>query len=212
MAVLAFGAVGCGSNDVWVYWDNTGQDRMVVTVDGQEGPTIAPGKFEVVKYPPGKRRFRVESGGLMLFEGPKELKPSDKWGVCRKYMFNPCGRNRYVTYTAKYGSTRFEGLLKAALRPDDREGALGAAYRELAQELKLLPADDWIDVGDVQYVLESPPDQVRTKYSTATRTVLMRVTRPDYALLESAQQKTSPSEQDLEALAEAVERVLDAAP
>jgi hypothetical protein len=212
--VLAFAVAGCGSNEVWVYFDNTGADEMVVTVDGQEGLTVAAGTFQVLKCPPGKKACKVECGGVLLFEGSKVLKPSDKWGACRKYVFNPYARNRYVAYTVKYGSSAFAGLLRAALQrpPEDRASELRAAYQELAKELQLLPVDEWTDAGTIPYVLESPPDQVRTKYSTTTRTALTRVSSQDYALLESARDRPDPSEQDLQALADVVERVLDAAP
>ena len=214
LAVLPLGGVaGCGNGDVWIYVDNTTTEPITVTVEDKKEATVAPDKFEIVKCQPGKKRFLIERGTSVLYSGTKDIKESEKWGTARKYLFNPDGRNCYVTYVVKYGSSRLEGLIQAALESQsDRAGAVRAAYAKLSKEVTLHPSDLWIDISAAQYVLIPPPDSVRTKSSTATRTALTRVERRDYAKLEAALGKRDPTERDLEDLDEAIEIVLDSAP
>lgn len=49
--------------------------------------------------------------------------------------------------TAHYGSSPFAGLFKPG-QPGDREGALRAAYKELAAEVKLMPPTAWFEIRD----------------------------------------------------------------
>jgi hypothetical protein len=212
--LLLVGASGCGSPDVWVYVDNGDRDPMTVTVDGKKEATIRPGQFALLKFPPGKKKFHVESGGSVLFTGTKDLQESDKWGTARKYLFNPDNRHRYVTYVVKYGHSRLEGLVNWAVEnsQSDPGGVTRVAYAKLSREVTLHPVTPWIDVSAAQYVLTAPPDSVRTKRSSATRTALTRVERADYDELESALGKKNPTERDLEKLVEAVETIEDKAP
>src|SRR5262245_65734274 len=78
-------AAGCSltPRDVWVFVDNAGGKPMVVTVDGTEAATIAPGDFAKLVYPPGEHRFRITSGEQELCDLVKNLVKSDRVGVCR---------------------------------------------------------------------------------------------------------------------------------
>jgi hypothetical protein len=218
MLLLAFGSVGCGvlgpSGDVWVYIDNGGDQPMVVTVDGNEEVTIAPGQFEKVAYPPGEKRFHVRCGDKVLFDGTQDLQPSDQIGVGRRYFFNPDNRNRYVILAVKYGSSRFDGLLETYLKgsPEDPQSARRAAYQELVKDVKLLPSTPWFKVPARAYVLTPLPEFVVTRGYTERRTVLTRVDPKDYAFIEAAKANQNPSENDLNALVEVVERVQDSEP
>jgi hypothetical protein len=214
LAVLLLGgAAGCPGNDVWVYVDNGGKEPMVVTVDGEEAATIAPGDFEKLVCQPGERRFHVRCGNDVLFDGTKDLVKSDKLGVGRRYFFNPNHRNRYVTYEVKYGSNPFEGLVESAIGGQaDRRAKVRYAYQKLANEVKLLPSEAWFEVPVGAYLLTMPPEVVMTRGYSEKRTVLTRVDPKDYAFLEAARDNQDPSEGDLKALEEVVERVLDSEP
>jgi hypothetical protein len=214
LAVALLGAAaGCPGNDVWVYVDNGRDEPMVVTVDGQEAASLSPGDFAKLVCPPGEHRFLVRCGQQVLFDGTQDLVKSDKLGVGRRYFFNPDHRNRYATFDVKYGHSPFEGMLESAIgsRADDR-GRLRYAYKKLAAEVKLLPADTWFEVPVGAYVLESPPEWVTTRGYSERRTVLAHVEPRDYAFLEAARAREEPTEHDLKALAEVVERVCDSGP
>ena len=214
LAVLLLGGVaGCGDGNVWVYVDNTGTAPLVVSVDGKPEATVAPGTFDVIKTPPGKKRIQAERNGSVVYSGTRELKEAEKWGTTRKYLFDPDGRSRYVTYTVKYGSSRFEGMIEAALASQGNEaGMIRVAYKKLSDQVTLHPPDSWIDISRAQYVLTAPPQSVSSRSSTETRTGLTRVPRETYAKLESALGRRDPNERDLAALADAIEDVWDAAP
>jgi hypothetical protein len=209
--VLAFGAVGCGSNNVWVYVDNGGQEPMVVTVDGKEEAAIAPGEFAKLEFEPGEKHFHVHSGDKVLFDGTKDLVKSDKLGVCRRYFFNPDNHNRYAIYTVQYGESPLEGLFDRLSDQSgaDRQSTIRTAYQKLAKEIEVQPSDPWFEITASCYVLSSPPEMVVTRGYTERRKVLTRVDRKDYDLLKAARSKENPTEEDLDALAEVVDRVSD---
>jgi hypothetical protein len=214
LIVLALGSVGCGGGGVWVYVDNGGDEPMVVTVDGHEEATVAPGQCEKIVCQPGERQLQIRCGANVLFEGAKNLPESDSIGVSRRYLFNPDNRNRYRTYVVKYGSSPFEGLFKA--REDSLSGTpqsqIHSVYKKLAAEPQLLPPDAWFEVPRGAYVLQDAPQVVVTRGYTERRTVLARVDPKDYAFIAAARENKNPSEDDLDDLAEVVERVLDATP
>jgi hypothetical protein len=212
LIAVAFGSMGCASNDVWVYVDNAGKKPMVVTVDGKEEANIAPGEFETLKFEPGVRRFHIQCGDKVLFNDTKDLKQSDTLGMGRRYFFNPDKRNRYATYSVKYGSSPLDGMFDKLATAADREGQLRYAHQKLLKEVTLLPSGGWFEVPNGAYVLTNPPEFVTTRGMTERRTVLTRIAPKDYAFLEAASKKTNPSERDVEALSDVVERVLDSEP
>lgn len=209
--VLAFASAGCGSNNVWVYVDNGGQEPMGVTVDGSAETTIAPGEFTRLEFEPGEKHFRVRCGDKVLFDSTKDLVQSDKLGVSRRYFFNPDGHNRYAIYTVQYGSSPFEGLFDRLREQSsaDRQSAIRSAYRKLAKEIELPPPDPWFEITVSCYVLTQPPEVVVTRGYTERRKVLTRVDVKDYDLLKAARDKEDPTEEDLDALADVVDRVSD---
>jgi hypothetical protein len=219
MMPLVFGSVGCGvlgpNGNVWVYIDNGGDQSMVVTVDGQEEEvTIAPDQFEKIECPAGERRFCVRCGDKTLFDGTQDLQSSDQIGVVRRYFLNPDHRNRYVILTVKYGGSRLDGLLETYLKgsPEDPQSARRAAYQKLANQAQLLPSTPWFEVPVGAHVLTPLPKVVVTRGYSERRTVLTRVDPKDYAFIEAARANQNPSADDLKALTEVVERVLDSEP
>ena len=218
MMGLVCGGAGCGvlgpDGNVWVYIDNAGKKPMVVAVDGNEEVTIASGEFEKLTLPPGEKRFHIQCGDKVVFDGTKDLQTSEHVGVGRRYLFNPDNRHRYVTYEVKYGSSPVEGLVKSWLEgpPEDRQSARRSAYKKIAAQVKLLPADPWFEVPGGAYVLTPPPEVVMTRGYTERRTVMARVARKDFKFLESAAKNANPTEEDLDELEEVVERILSSDP
>jgi len=214
--IVAIGGVGLymSGGGVYIYVDNGGKEPMVVTIDGKEEATIAPGQFAKIECQPGERRLQVRCGQEILFDDIKDLQKLDKLGANRRYFFNPDNRNRYRTYTIKYGSSPLEGLLQfeRGTPSADRRNAIRAACRELVAEAKLLPPDSWFEVPDGAYVLTKAPEYVATKRFTETRTVMTRVDPQDYAFIVKARENKDPSEDDLNALLEVVDRVLESEP
>jgi hypothetical protein len=216
LCVVLVGVVGLLSTgrDVWIYVDNGGSERMVVTLDGKEEASIAPGEFALIKCQPGEKRIQVQCGDKVLFDGVKDLQLSDALGASRRYLFNPDNRNRYLTYTVKYGSSPLEGLFTTAEDdlPDNRQSTTRADYQKLAAEVDLLPPDAWFEVPAGAYVLTPAPEFVTTSAYTEKRTVLTRVNPGDYTFLAAAREKQDPTEEDLDVLDEVLERVLGAQP
>jgi hypothetical protein len=209
MLLLCSAATGCANGDIWIYVDNGSKETMVVTVDGNEAATIPPGKFEKIECPAGERRFHIECGKRVVFDGTKNLLPSDQVLVTRRYFFNPDNRNRYLIYTVKYGSSPLEGLINAEGGSGDRESQIRAAYKKLCGEVKLLPTDAWFEVPTGTYVFAKPPEGVVTRGYTERRYFMTRVERKDYAFLEAAKKKTSPKERDLQALEDLLDKISD---
>jgi hypothetical protein len=203
---LVFGCVGCGSNEVWIWVDNAANKPLVVTMDGKVEATVEPGQFQIVKCQPGERQIHVQCGDKVVFAGSKTFeKPA-------RILFNPDKRNRYVTFAVKYGSSPFEGMTDQIIAAADRQKQIRYKYQKLAAEVTPLPSSGWFEITEASYVLTSPPESVTTRGFTERRTVLTRVDPKDHAALEAARQNTNPSERDLQALSEVVERVLDSGP
>jgi hypothetical protein len=214
--VVAIGVVGLymSGGGVTIYIDNGGKEPMVVTVDDKEAATIAPGEFGKIDCQPGEKHFLVRCGQETLFDGIKDLKKPEKLASNRRYFFNPDNRNRYRTYTVKYGSSPLEGLIQfeRGTPAGEQRRAIRDACRELVAEAKLLPPDPWFEVPDDASVLTKAPEYVSTKRFTETRTVMTRVDPQDYALIVKARENKDPSEDDLKALIEVVDRVLESEP
>jgi len=213
VSVAAVGLLSCG-RDVWIYVDNGGSEPMTVTVDGKEEATIAPGEFALIKCQPGEKQIQVRCGDKVLFDGVKDLQKSDTLATSRRYLFNPDSRNRYLTYSVQYGTSPLEGLFSEDEDelPENRHSAVRAAYQQMAAQTELLPPDPWFEVPRGAYVLTPAPEFVTTSSYTEKRTVLTRVDPKDYAFLAAAREKQDPTEEDLGALGEVLERVLDGEP
>ena len=215
IALLLLAAAGCNvkPSDVWVYVDNAGHLPLSVSVDGKPAATVAPGEFAKLAYPPGDYQFRITSGDEVLCDLPRKLEKSDRFGITRKYLFNPDKNNRYQSYTAKYGVNRLEGVMEASLLGYQKDPQLKRqfVYRKLLKEVKLLPADAWNDVSGIDYVLTPPPDKVMSK-GTARRTVLWRLSPRTYDQLTSMGSIEKPTEEDLDSLEELLDGILSEAP
>jgi hypothetical protein len=208
-------AAGCSltPRDVWVYVDNAGGKPMVVTVDGTEAATIAPGDFAKLVYPPGEHRFRITSGNQELCDLVKNLEKSDRVGVCRKYLFNPDKNNRYQTYEAKYGVNRLEGVMETGLLKYQKDPQIKRQYiyKQLLKEIKLVSSDAWNDVTGIDYVLTAPPEVVSSN-GTARRTVIARVDVRLYNTYERMGLNEKPSDEDIDSLDELIDEILSQAP
>ncbi len=204
LVALAFTGAGC-SDQATIYIDNGSPLPMVASVDGAQGVTIAPGTFASIACPPGERRIEVRCGEDVVFHGMKDVQA---YGT---YLFNPDDRNRYWTYSVKYGSSRLEGVVEAAV--GDPRSETQKAYQALLAEVQLLPSSPWVEVPDgVRHVLREPPEAVLTKRQMEKHKVLWRIDPSDYAKIEAAGRNQDPTEDDLTDLEEVVERVFASAP
>ena len=213
LTVTAF-AAGCGlkPRDVWIYVDNAGQRPIVVTVDEELAATIAPGEVTKLIYPPGEHRFHIANGDEVICDLVKNLEPSSRIGVCRKYLFNPDKNNRYQIYQAKYGVNRLEGVMEAGVLKYQKDPQIKwqYVYKQLLKEVKLVPPDPWNDVTGIDYVLTPPPDHVYTN-GAARRTVLDRLQPRLYAMYERMTKIEKPTEEDIDSLDMLIDEMLSEA-
>jgi hypothetical protein len=196
-----------------VYIDNSGTDTMVVTVDGKKAATIEPGEFAKLDYPPGEYRFHILYGEEVVCDLARNLEKSDRFGIARKYLFDPLKGNRYQTYEAKYGGSRLDGVMQASLLKYQKDPKIKRqyVYKQLLKEIKLIPTDAWNDVTGIEYVLTAPPDVVMTKGSTAYRSVLDRIDERDYEWLKRMSKIEEPTDEDIDSLGELIDEVLSKA-
>ena len=209
-------AAGCSvtPQNVWVYVDNAGEEKLVVTVDGKPVATIPPGEFAKLEYPPGVYQFHVQRGNERLCDLPEKLEASDKLGRVRKYLFNPDKLNVYCSYEVKYGGSRLDGILGSTLLSfqKDEQVKNQYVYRQLLKEVKLVPTDAWNDVSEVEYVLTAPPESLMTRSGSSRRlTVLDRLERADYDRLTAAAKNDKPTDEDIDALDELLDEILSKA-
>jgi hypothetical protein len=210
LALLLIAGCNLPPAAVWMYVDNTGESPLVVWVDGKEAAKVAAGEFEVVKCPPGEHEILVKCEGEMLLEGKYELAASEQFATARKYVLDPHKQARYAVYKAEYGSNPFKGMFRSAV--------LGAAktpvdetkleYLDLLKRVEELPPATLVDASYTQYMLTDPPESVMTKSSSVQRTVLARIDPKDHAFLRGARLIKDPTEEDVDALAEVIERIM----
>ena len=203
---------GCNSSpaDVWIYVDNTGEDPVVVWIDGKQAGQVAGEDCEVVKCQPGEHEVIVKRGDAVLHQGKHELKPSEQFMNVRRYILDPRGETRYAVYKAEYGSNPFKGMFRSAVMGAGKSpvSKTQLAYMDLLKQVNELPAGPLVDAEYTQYMLTDPPESVTTKGSSAQRTVLSRIDPQDHAFLRAARQVKDPTLEDVEALAEVVKRIL----
>ncbi len=212
---LLLTASGCNfaPRDCLVLIDNAGSKPLVVQVDGKAAATIPAGEFAKLSYPPGAYQFRITSGDEVVCDLPRTLAKSDRFGVARKYLFNPDKNNRYQTYQAKYGASRLEGVMQASLISYQKDPQLKRqyVYRQLLKEIKLLPGDAWNDVSGIDHVLTPPPNHIMSR-GTARRTVLARLDERSYERLKRMEKIDQPTDDDIDALDELLDEILSQAP
>jgi hypothetical protein len=213
LLLLVSTSCNIGPGEVSVVIDNAGPKPLVVEVDGQEAATIPAGDFRKLSYPPGEYQFRITSGGEVLCDLKRELVKSDRFGVGRKYLFNPDKNNRYQTYQARYGSSRLDGVLQNTMLSYQKDEQLKRQYiyRQLLKEIKLLPGDAWNDVSGIEYVLEEPPEFVMSR-GTARRTVLARLDERSYERFKEMEKIEKPTDEDIDTLDELLDEILSQAP
>jgi hypothetical protein len=215
ISLLLLASAGCSVSPgkVWVYIDNAGHQPLSVSVDGKQAATVQPGKFAELSYPPGDYQFRITSGDEVLCDLPRKLEKSDRFGVSRRYLFNPDKNNRYQTYTAKYGASRLDGVMQAGLLSYQKDPVIKRQYiyKQLLKEVKLLPSDAWNDVSGIDYVLSAPPDKVYSR-GTARRTVLWRISPRFYDQLKGMEKIDKPTDEDIDSLDDLLGEILSDAP
>src|SRR5438128_1552790 len=101
LGLISISACSATPRNVWVYIDNAGNQVLEITVDGQLAATVAPDDFAKLVYPPGEHRFLIKAGGEALCDVDRNLEPSNRIGMARKYLFNPDKLTRYQTYDVK---------------------------------------------------------------------------------------------------------------
>jgi hypothetical protein len=204
--------VGCNlpPGDVWMYVDNGGKQRMDVWVDGKEVAKIPPGEVELVKCKPGEHDILVKCGERVVLECKKELPASDRFAVTRKFVLDPHKETRYAIFKAEYGSNPFKGMFRAAVMGASKTPVdeTRMEYLDLLKQVEELPAETLVDAKYAQYMLTDPPDTVYTRSSSEERTVLTRIDAADHAFLAGARLIKDPTEEEVEELAEVVERIL----
>jgi hypothetical protein len=197
-----------------VYIDNSGNETLELSIDGQKAATIEPGDVAQLAYPPGEYRFVITAGGEQVCDLLRKLEASDTFAKRRKYLFNPDKNNVYGSYEVKYGGSRLGGLMEASLLSHQKDPKIRAKYLydKLLKEIDLVSTDAWNDISGVEYVLEPPPEMMMTRSGSSRHvTVLDRLERRDYDLLTEAAKNESPTEDDVEALEELIDEVLDKA-
>ncbi len=207
---LVIGGCNLQPAAVWVYVDNTGDEPVVVWIDGQQAGEIAAGKCDVVKCQPGEHEITVKSGDVELLQGKHELKSSEQFMNVHRYVLEPRGQTRYAVYKAEYGDNPFKGMFRSAVMKAGKSpiNETQLAYMDLLKQVQELPADNLVDVEYTQYILTDPPESVTTKGSSAQRTVLTRIDPEDHAFLRGARQVKDPTIEDVEALADVVKRIM----
>ncbi len=209
LSLSIFSACTVAPGNVWVFIDNAGADVLEVTVDGQLAATIAPDDYSKLVYPPGEHHFLIKAGEQVLVDTDRNLEPSDRIGVGRKYLFNPDQLTRYQSYEAKYGTNRLEGVMQASLLrfQSDPQIKRQFVFRQLLKEVKLLPGDAWNDVTGIDYVLTPPPDFVVNRGNTR-RTVLSRVEPRLADSMERLAKVEKPTDEDIDSLNELIDEML----
>jgi hypothetical protein len=125
---VCLSACSLGPKAVWVYVDNAGEERLEITVDDRPAVYAAPGEFAKIVLPPGEHRFLIKRGEEVLCDLARNLEPSDRFAMVRKYLFNPDKLTRYQTYDAKYGVNRFEGMMETGLMSFQKDPQVKRQY------------------------------------------------------------------------------------
>ena len=208
-------ATGCSMPpmDAWIYVDNSTDELLVVFVDGKESAAIEPGLSTKLEYPPGEYHFLVKSGERVLLDEKKKFETQDGFAPRQKFLLNPDTDAKYQIYVLQYGESRMgdameSGLLSMQKDPKARNQYL---YRKLLKDITLLPEDAWKEITEADFILEVPPNVVRSSTAIAKKKVLARISAKDYARVELAMKREHPREKDVEALAELLDEILDKA-
>ena len=208
-ATLSFAGCNLPPMDVWVYVDNSGNEPMTISVDGKEQMTVPPGEVAELKLPPGHHQFLIRTEVETVCDLARNLEASDRFGVARKYLFDPLKNNRYQRYVAQYGDSVIGDLMEASLfsMQKDPKTQREYIYKQLLKEVELIPTDAWNDVSGVDYVLEAPPDEIYTD-GMEKRQVIDRIDADFYERISAAKEVKSPTDEDLESLGDLLDEVL----
>ena len=208
-ATLSFAGCNLPPMDVFVYVDNSGGEPMTISVDGKEQMTVPPGEVAELKLAPGQHQFLIRTESETVCDLARNLEPSDRFAIARKYLFDPLKNNRYQKYDAQYGESILGDLMESSLfgLQKDPEARRQYAYKQLLKFIELVPTDAWNDISGVDYVLEAPPDEIYTD-GMEKRKVLDRIDHEFYEQISEAKNKQDLTDQDVEALGELVGEIL----
>jgi hypothetical protein len=198
-------------NTVTVYVDNGGREPLEVYFDGSHQGTVQPGTVLRVGCRHGPRHVRVMKGGQALLDEVKHL-DGGFFGK-GKYILNPGRENFYWHYRAEYATSHTAFRPQAFEPPPGQPRDVRAEFSILANQVNVRKAEPWLDVTGNDHVLEPPPRTVQVRGSERVhRDVVLRLPPADGQVLWQARQNQNPTDQDLNKLAEAVDRTLRSAP
>ena len=157
---------------------------------------------------PGEHHFLIRAGSETVCDLPRNLEASDRFGVRRKYLFEPLENHRYHRYTAQYGESLLGDLMESSLfsMQKDENAQRQYIYQQLLKEIDLVPSDAWNDISGVDYVLEAPPESIYGD-GMEKRQVLDRIDAEFYDRLSAAKEKKEPTDEDLESLTDLLDEV-----
>ena len=195
--------------DVFVYVDNSGNQPMVILVDGVEAMNVPAGEVAELALKPGEHQFLIRAGDETVCDLTRNVEASDKFGMRRKYLFDPLKNNRYQTYVIQYGDSVVGDLLESSLfgMQKDPNAQRQYVYKQLLKLVELVPTDAWNDISGVEYVLEAPPEEIYAD-GMEKHKALSRIDHDLYERLAAAKNKQNLTDEDLEVLMELVGEVL----
>jgi hypothetical protein len=195
--------------DVWVYVDNSGNEPMVISVDGVEAMRVPVGEVAELHCQPGEHQFLIRTESETVCDLTRNLEASNQFGMRRKYLFDPLKNHRYQKYAAQYGESRIGELMESSLfsMQKDPNARRQYIYNRLLKEVELIPTDAWNDVSGVEYVLTPPPDSIYGD-GMEKRQVIARIDAELYDRFLAAKAKQNPTDEDVDALGELLDEAL----
>jgi hypothetical protein len=209
-------AVGCGTPAASVIIDNTSPSSMVVKVDGQQAAKIEGHTFQTLRLMPGSYEMEVEVGGRRVFKASRVIEESDTFLAGKMYLFNPTSSARYAVCKVVYGGSLLTDATENAFiklaenYKGEKVDETKLQYYRIKKCAEPMPGSSWFELpGGISYILRDAPDSVYTRSPETTRRVLTRISKEEYHQLRQAHRVENPTQQDVYALAEVTERVLD---
>ena len=200
---------GCGDAPSTIVLDNGTAEKMQITLNEEHEMELEPNTHKMIHVAPGTHKFNIVSGGSTIFEGTKEVAASDWFGKTYRYVFNPDFTNRYATFDVEYQSD-LKHLIDEAVESGRGESSddVASDFNQLCSEAAAMPMSPWFEIPtNVDYYFAEPPEEIQMRGNSETRTVLVRATKSDHAIIKSAASNESPTKADYEALYDAVDQL-----
>lgn len=216
IALCVSTTAGCGTPAASVIIDNTSPSTMVVKVDGQQAARIDGHTFQTLRLMPGSYDMEIEVGGRRVFKGARVVEESDTFLAGKMYLFNPTSSDRYAVCKVVYGGsllsdTTEDAFIKLAENyKGEKVDETKLQYYRIKKCAEPMPGGSWFELpGGISYILRDAPETVYTRSTETTRRVLTRISKEEHRRLRQAHRVENPTQQDVYALAEVTERVLD---